>query len=283
MYNMELVSGPLERVIVKLGQLLKEEYNLQTGMRKKITSLSSDLESMRVALRKVADVPPQDLDEEVKLWASKVRELAYDAEDVLDCFLIRVEGREARDSNRFKSAWEKISKPFSKIKDRHQIDSMIKIINEQAKELAERRERYKVGKIVAKPASSSTVDPRLAAMYTEVTKLVGIEESSGELVSMLSLQGADKPTNKIMKMVSVFGAGGLGKTTLAKAVFDKFKVDFECGAFVSVGRNPDLKKVFRDILLELDKDKYMNSVITIFDEKQLSDEIRKYLGTNRYE
>jgi hypothetical protein len=43
-----------------------------------------------------------------------------------------------------------------------------------------------------------------------------------------------------------------------------------------------LKKVFRDILIGLDKEKYMDSKMTILDEKQLIDELREYLGSKRY-
>ncbi|KAK3120731.1 hypothetical protein QOZ80_9AG0692980 [Eleusine coracana subsp. coracana] len=70
---------------------------------------------MHAALCKVANVPPEELDEPpVKLWARDIRELSYDIEDILDCFLVRVEGHEARDPNRFKRAAKKIRKLFTK-------------------------------------------------------------------------------------------------------------------------------------------------------------------------
>ncbi|TVU23353.1 hypothetical protein EJB05_25712 [Eragrostis curvula] len=256
-----------------------EEYDLQMAARKKIKCLSRDLESMHAALRKVDGVPPDQLDEQVKLWARDVRELSYDVEDVINNFLVGVDGREAHDPNRFKRAAKKIGKLFKRSKARHQIADMIKTINEQAKELAERRDRYKVNEIVANRAPSSTVDPRLEAIYKEVKELVGIEKPSDELISKLSLQGDE--SKKKMKTVSVVGVGGLGKTTLIKAVFDKVKLDFECTAFVPVGQNPDLKKVFRDILIDLDNE-YMDPKITILDEKQLIGELRKYLKDKRY-
>jgi disease resistance protein RPM1 len=74
-------------------------------------------------------------------------------------------------------------------------------------------------------------------MYTQVNKLVGMDKSSGELMSMLQTnpQRGDICSTK-MKIVIIVGVGGLGKTTLAKVVYDKIKGDFNCAAFVPVGR-----------------------------------------------
>jgi len=81
--------------------------------------------------------------------------------------------------------------------------------------------------------------------------------------------------NKKMKIVSIIRFGGLGKTTLAKAVYDHLKPHFVCHAFIPVGRNPDIKKVFRDILMGLDKETYTHSKLKGLDEKQLMDQINE--------
>ena len=114
---------------------------------------------------------------------------------------------------------------FNKSKAHHKIAGMIKTINEQAKEVAERHRWYRADDVVVKPATTSTVHPHLAAMSSEVSQLVGVDKSSGELISMLSSskEGNNGSSNEKMKIVSVVGAGGLGKTTLAKAVYDSLK------------------------------------------------------------
>jgi hypothetical protein len=87
-------------------------------------------------------------------------------------------------------------------------------------EVANRRGRYTVDNIVAKP--TATMDPRLGALYTEMTELVGIAgKRDQELMKLLS-EGDDE-TKKNLKIVSVVGFGGLGKTTLVKTVYDKIK------------------------------------------------------------
>lgn len=275
---MAAVTGVLGSVIPKLALLLKEEYKLQTGVREKIETLSQDLESMHAALLEMGQVPPEELDEPTKVWERHVRELSYEVEDILDTFLVRVDGHKNRDPNRFKRAAKKISEFFTKTKVRHQIAGMIESINDKAEKIASRRDNYKVPKIVSKPAAPQSVDPRLEAMHTEMTKLlVGIEKPMHELISKLSPLGDDET-----KMVSVVGAGGLGKTTLAKAVYDKLKVDFQCTAFVPVGRNPDLNNnVFIAILIELDKE-FMDLKYRSLDRNQLIKRLQEYLKDKRY-
>ena len=131
--------------------------------------------------------------------------------------------------------------------------------------------RYKVGGIT--PAKIS-VDPRITSLYTETADLVGIDEAREELITRLT-KGDDMSTQH--RIVSVVGTGGLGKTTLAKAVYEKLKGKFDCNAFVPVGRNPDSKKVFKDISIDLNS--YFN--LEILDERQLINKLREYLENKR--
>ncbi|XP_066159713.1 disease resistance protein Pik-2-like [Oryza sativa Japonica Group] len=129
---MELVTGVMGSLLPKLGELLKDEYDLQRGLREKIKSLSRELESVHAVLRKVGAVPSDQLDELVKLWARDVRELSYDMEDIVDMFFVRFnDGHESDDPRVLRRFRKKMSKLFKKAKDRREIAGAIQRINEK--------------------------------------------------------------------------------------------------------------------------------------------------------
>ncbi|KAF8714055.1 hypothetical protein HU200_028050 [Digitaria exilis] len=135
---MDLVAGAMGNLAPKLLQLLQDEYKLQKGLRDEVKSLAQELESTHVALCKVAQVPPDQLDPQVKLWARDVREASYDMEDVLDTFLVRVDGGgdDHTDKGKFERLREKMGMLFSlsKLKARHDIARAIKDIKKQIQE-----------------------------------------------------------------------------------------------------------------------------------------------------
>ncbi|KAM3399713.1 hypothetical protein ACQJBY_004875 [Aegilops geniculata] len=275
---MEHVTGPMGNLLPKLGQLLMDEYNLHKRVKKDVEFLRKELESMHAAHLKVGEVPGAQLDKQVKLWADEVRELSYNMEDVVDKFLVRVDGIQPHDdASRFKGLMKRMIGVFKKGKNHHRIADAVKEIKEQLQEVAARRDRNKV--VVPNPAEPIAIDPCLRALYAEATELVGIYgKRDQELMSLLSMEG-DDASNKRMKKVSIVGFGGLGKTTLARAVYDKIKGDFDCRAFVPVGQNPDMKKVLRDILIDLGNP---HSDLAMLDANQLIKKIHEFLANKRY-
>ncbi|KAF6987313.1 hypothetical protein CFC21_004968 [Triticum aestivum] len=278
---MNIVTGAMGSLLPKLGQLLMDEYNLHKRVKKDVEFLRKELESMHAALIKVGEVPPDQLDGQVKLWADEVRDLSYNMEDVVDKFLVRVDGDGIQlphdNSSRFKELKNKMIGLFKKAKNHHRIADAVKEIKEQLQEVAARRDRNKV--VVPNPTEPITIDPCLRALYAEATELVGIYgKKDQELMRLLSMEGDDASKNRLKK-VSVVGFGGLGKTTLARAVYDKIKGDFDCRAFVPVGQNPDMKKVLRDILLDLGNPQ---SDLAMLGANQLIKKLHEFLENRRY-
>jgi len=164
--------------------------------------------------------------------------------------------------------------------DRHMIATRIRDIKSRVSEVHKRCPRYDVNLGVDKP-TKPTVDPRLFSQYTMIKDLVGIDETRDELIKIL--MGENGVPSQQGKIVSIVGFGGMGKTTLANAVYEKISAQFDCYAFVSVSQTPDLNKLFKDILYQLDRNKYDDSINETFVyEQQLINELREFLQHKRY-
>ncbi|KAL6654403.1 hypothetical protein ACP70R_007868 [Stipagrostis hirtigluma subsp. patula] len=276
---MDLLTGAVGSLIPKLYELLKDEYNLQKGVPEQINFLIKELECAHAALEVVAAQPPEQLDPLTRIWAREVREASYDMEDILDTFLVRVQGghEPADKKNLFKGLCDKMAKLFKKSKERHNIAGAIEEIKKRLQEVTDRRNRF----TIARPDTPSTIDPRVTAMSYKLTQLVGTERSKVQLMSKLLSHGVDGSNDK-MKVVSIVGVGGLGKTTLAKVVYDELKLQYDTGAFVSVGRNPKVVAVLKKILVLLDKEKYTKIHCKEIDVDLLINEVQEFLGNKGY-
>ncbi|EMS46691.1 Disease resistance protein RPP13 [Triticum urartu] len=272
--------GAIGPLLPKLGELLIGELTLEKQVRKGIKSLVTELKLMHAVLSKVSKVPADQLEEGVKIWAGNVKELSYQMEEIIDVFKVRMEngGEPTNSKNRVKKILKKVKRLFKNGKDLHGISDALEEAVQQAKKLAELRQRYE--QEMPDTSVGASVDPRMMALYTDVTELVGIEETRDELVNLL-IEGDDWLKHPL-KTVSIVGFGGLGKTTLAKAAYEKIKGQFNCDAFISVSQNPDKKKVFKNILYELDKNKYAHVHSKEWEEKHLIDEIIEFLHGKRY-
>jgi disease resistance protein RPM1 len=274
---MDIATGAMNTLLLKLAELVVGEYNLQKGVKEEIKELEKELTSMCAALRRVSEVPPDQLDEQVKIWASDVRELSYDIEDAVDTFMLQGIGHEPNMPFSLKGFIDMVNNLFKKAVTNYQIHNVIKDIMHQVKMVNERRKRYKVDEVPNRPIVE-TIDPRLEGMYRKATELVGIGGPKNELAKrLLEQEGLSRQQSII---ISIVGSGGLGKTTLANSLLQDLKAQFDCHFFVSVSFSPDIKKIFKNILVQLDENKY-GHIDESWEIKLLIDRIIEFLKNRR--
>ncbi|VAH99625.1 unnamed protein product [Triticum turgidum subsp. durum] len=249
----------------KLTTLVYDEYNKRKEVRMQASFLEKELSTINAALEK-----PELMDELapwVKNWRDDLRDISYDMENCIDDF-IRQSGDEDVE---LCLSWE-AAELHKRLCDLHRISNQM----EQLRTLVVEANAGSYKRFMA-----VAVDPRLPAIYQEAIGLVGFQEAIGlvridgpmEVVSNWLMD-----TQKKLKVVSVVGFGGLGKTTLAKQVYDKIREQFDCVAFISVSRRPNMRVLLNRLQLKFG----INESSSGRGLDDIIEELRKYLAKKRY-
>ncbi|TVU44048.1 hypothetical protein EJB05_03475, partial [Eragrostis curvula] len=233
--------GVLHPLLSKLYTLLGGEYGRLKGVRREISFLHDELRSMNTALEVASHL--EEPSTQMKEWMHQVRELSYDVEDCIDYFMHYLGENENCDG-----IIRKTSRRLKTLRVLHRIASQIVELKERAMQVSDRQRRYEIEAVVA-DSSSSTIDPRLPALFEEANRLVGIDVPRNELVEWLI--GDTDLVKQLYRVASIVGFGGLGKTTLAIQVYQSIKSQYDCTAFVSVSRNPNISKILTDLLWQV--------------------------------
>ncbi|KAI5020599.1 hypothetical protein ZWY2020_045487 [Hordeum vulgare] len=260
---MTAYTGVMNSLLGKLATLLGEEFAKMKNVRNEVKFIRDELTGMKDALEGLSDL--DELDTQTKRWRDIVREMSYDIEEIIDDFMQNI-----GNTNRNIGFVTKMLQRLKTLMARHRVAGQIEEVKKLVLETSARRKRYKLD--IPLLSNVVAIDPRVKTLYQKVVNLVGMEEPKNKLVNWI-IDGA-----KELKVVSVVGFGGLGKTTLANLVYGKLKVKFERCAFVPVSQKPDITKLLRSLLLQLggmapSRDCELNVLL---------DELREYLQDKRY-
>ncbi|KAJ9160197.1 hypothetical protein P3X46_025619 [Hevea brasiliensis] len=237
--------------VQKISDLLIQESVFLHGVRDEVQRLQSELKRMQCFL-KDAD-RNQDQDDRVRNWVAEVRDLTYDAEDVIDTFLLKVARRRGEGVRGFiNRASFKFTKPFLL----HETGTQIKSIQAKIKDISKSMQTYGV-KLDEGEASNRQQESRRSYPNAKEEYVISLDAVISDLKARLMTE------EERMRVVSIVGMGGLGKTTLAKKVYNDahVKQHFDCYSWVFVSQQFSIKDVLVGILINVasgeDKSKLM--------------------------
>jgi len=270
---------------VQLCQFVVEERTLVTGVESDFNDIKDDLESIQAFLkdadRKAAADDEGGANDGVKTWVKQVRDVSFRIEDVIDEYIMY----EAQKMNHsiFTATLQKIPGLLRIMNPHHQIASEIQDIKSTLGKIKERITRFpfqsesESGSYRGSKAPRIG-DPRMAPYFIEQTQVVGFESLTNELVHRL-VEGTDE-------LISIFGMGGLGKTTLAKHVFDNelVKKHFNCRSFITVSQSYSIRELLTEMIKKFcrDNEDPIPDGLYKMDDEALITQVRQYLESKRY-
>lgn len=245
-------------VLRQVYQLLKDETRLLKHVRRDFEDVKNELEFIRAFL-KDADKRATSDEVSIQIWVKQLRELSFHIEDVIDAYIMDVAHHHHHDGFIGKLQNVVGLMKWKTLKPRHRVACEIQEIKLTIHGIKERSERYNFQR--SEQRGSSIVedcvmvkwrDPdRLASLFVEEGEIVGFEKPRDEIVDWL----VDEE-ERTRSVISVVGMGGLGKTTLAKNVFDnqQLKGYFDCRAFLVVSQSYSVEALLRSMMMQFSEE-----------------------------
>ncbi|XP_044318665.1 disease resistance protein PIK6-NP-like [Triticum aestivum] len=249
------------QIVSIVGQLVGEEYRQLRDVAGQVAELRDELDTMNAILRMLSDADEGAVDHFIRAWMKQVRELAYDAEDCVHLYILRIRCR-PRDGF---LVWSK--RILTTLFTRRRLAREIQELRARAVVISERDARYGVSrKALSRSTSPSTSAPVLrharSLAANDRDHLVGITEQATELATMVKAVINSERDMK-PKVFSIVGFGELGKTTLAMEVCQQLEADFQRQAQVSVSQafrgTKDMEGLLRRMLRQIVKPKVDNA------------------------
>ncbi|KAL6654475.1 hypothetical protein ACP70R_007940 [Stipagrostis hirtigluma subsp. patula] len=237
--------------------MVEEELHMLLGASGEIKRLEDKVGMMKAFL---ADAERRRIDDSiVQLWVSKLKGALYDATDMLD--LCRLDAGKRRSSSGGDEGMEDKKAPgclepllfclrnpcFA-----HSMGKRIKELNARLDAIHKEMDQFHFQSISSSTMlvapSDAIAHSRTVTSFLDESGIVGeqVERDTNALVQELL---ADEPA---IKVVSITGPGGMGKTTLASKIFnDKtIQVEFKKKIWLSVTPTYDAAKLLRSAITQ---------------------------------
>ncbi|KAI3946344.1 hypothetical protein MKW98_010468, partial [Papaver atlanticum] len=274
----KMVEAVVSFAVERLGEALIDETLFLLNVRNQVEDLRDELRRMRCFLKDADAKQPGD--ERVRNWIKDIRNVAYDTEDVVDTFTLKIDVAPGIQNFIIRKALM-----VKNLKHLQRVGKEIQAIQSRLKVISDSRVTYGINELSDNEASSSKASQMAQQLlrnnypHVEDDYVVGLEEHSETLLTELVKDDERRC------VISIVGVGGIGKTTLAKKIYkhDIVMSRFDCRGWTSISQQLNL----RDALLAIiNKSMHPNddelSIIKELSEGDLVEKLYNHLQDKRY-
>ncbi|XP_010659506.1 putative disease resistance RPP13-like protein 1 [Vitis vinifera] len=248
-----LLSTVIEFLFDKLASSDLMKFARHEDVHTELKKWEKELQSIREELNDAEE--KQITQEAVKSWLFDLRDLAYDMEDILDEFAYEVMRRKLMGAEADEASTSKIRRFVSScctsFNPTHVVrnvktGSKIRQITSRLQDISARKARFGLEKLRGAAATSAWQRPPPTTPMAYEPDVYGRDEDKTLVLDMLRKV---EPNENNVGLISIVGMGGLGKTTLARLVYnDDLAKNFELRAWVCVTEDFDVEKITKAIL-----------------------------------
>ncbi|WVZ91073.1 hypothetical protein U9M48_037292 [Paspalum notatum var. saurae] len=232
-----LVCSMLKTVGMKIAAMVIKEFSSVAGVRKDLQELQDHVEEINIWLQTVGDKAIRN--ERSSNWLKELKHATYDAEDLVNEFYIEADKHDLAVGVKNTAAKYLWTKPKFAMFE-WKTACKVKAIKKSFDAIVKQRSDYS---IIANsmpvdhpvPYTGKTIGEVPLWTLVDETSIHGRDQDKNEMISELTRTNSQQR----IKIVSVVGLGGSGKTTLAKQVFNDdniIKKHFEVVLWVHVSR-----------------------------------------------
>ncbi|EYU21424.1 hypothetical protein MIMGU_mgv1a0189591mg, partial [Erythranthe guttata] len=261
-----IVSVVLERIAALVEEKIRDEVNLVRGVKKEVLKLSVDLNTVRNVLE---DAEKKGYKEKsIKDWLTWLENTTYEMDDVLDewnysilKFQIEQSSSDHADVVPPNKCTVRFCIPcsclcFKKVSVRRGIALKIKQVKERLDLILAEKDRFHFDEITSQPSDRESWRGQTTSVIDK-DEVYGRDLEREALVSKLVGEGGSSEEGLIggIRVVSIVGVGGLGKTTLAQLAYNDSRVMncFELRIWISVSDPFNEVEIAKGIVASVEK------------------------------
>jgi len=241
----ELAFGIIGNIFQKLGSVVYQELSLAWGIKSDLRRLERTMSIIKEVLLDAEK--KQATDPLLRLWLEQLNDVLHDTEDVFD----EIEYKALRKQvvATYGSTSRKVRHSFSSSMTRafpFKLAHKIKGIRERLDEIAAEKDKFNL----TQQREDGRIKHRLREIdlisFVHPSKVIGRDKDKENIINLLMHSDGSKNVN----VISIVGLGGLGKTTLAKWVYNDERVDqnFQLRMWVCVSEEFSVTRLISEIL-----------------------------------